>query len=210
MPPLTPGRLSPLRLALLAGLALAAAPVPARAQMFDLQGLLECIDHPDTPQCRDRAAPDDDERPPTVTPTAPDAAAGPAAGEDNEFAIETTPPRPRAKPEPPPLPPPPPPTIADLKAALGRIQANRQSEADMALLEKQAEARVPAAVEVLAWCYLNGRGRAADPIKSYVLYGEAARLNVPNAKKNQETIFAAMSSDQRQRLLDMQSKGKAP
>jgi TPR repeat protein len=89
-----------------------------------------------------------------------------------------------------------------LGEAIGRLQANAATPADMALIEKKAIAGDKAAVEVLAWSYAEGRGHPADPVRAFRLYGLAAEIGVANARRNQEAVFLSMSGDLRQQVLD--------
>ena len=105
---------------------------------------------------------------------------------------------------PPPAPPPPAPAHIGptMASVIADIRAQKLSEADMRLLEAHAAKSEPRAVETLAWCKLNGVGWPADPIAAYFLYGEAARLGVPNARANQIAIFETrLTQQQRQDLL---------
>ena len=101
----------------------------------------------------------------------------------------------------PPLPPPQPPA-PPLEEAISRIVAMKASAADLAEIEKQAEAKEPRAVEALAWCKLNGVGGMVDPVEAFRLYGEADRLGIPTARSNQIAIFEnRLTSEQRQFVL---------
>jgi hypothetical protein len=183
------------------------APRPAAAQFFHLQGLLQCIDHPETSACEARLRP-----PPAAPPARPAAPPAPAA----------VPPaaKPTAKPAAAtPRPPEPAPaaphggaaarssqaarfTAADLRRAVARVRARRVTGKDIAVLEATAAADDRGAVEVLAWCRLYGCGSAPDRVAAYRLYGRAAALDVPHARENQRVIFEhLMTSGERQRVL---------
>jgi TPR repeat protein len=91
------------------------------------------------------------------------------------------------------------PTIDEV---LADIRAQKLSSADLHLLETQAAKKDPRAIEALAWCRLNGLGVPPDLLAAYFLYGEAAGLNVPNAKANQRAIFERkLTQEQRQTVL---------
>jgi TPR repeat protein len=86
-----------------------------------------------------------------------------------------------------------------LEQAIARVRAKTAGPAEVALLEKQAAANEPRAVEVLAWCKLNGIGTASDALAAYWLYRQAAALGVPNARRNQVAIFEhRLTSEERQ------------
>ncbi|HLI21291.1 MAG TPA: hypothetical protein VKV32_09265 [Stellaceae bacterium] len=104
---------------------------------------------------------------------------------------------------PPPAPPPPPPHIGPtMDSVIADIRVQRVTPADMQLLEEHAGNKEPRAVEALAWCKLYGLGAPADPLAAYFLYGEAARLGVPNAQANQVAIFETrLTQAQRQYVL---------
>jgi TPR repeat protein len=210
------GRAAALRLAAaaIAAAIAAAAPVAGRAEFFRLEGFDACIDHPEAPACRERLTPRDADRPAggaaSPEPAPPEPSAGVRKPEAAAAARPDTPPRAqRAKAK----------TAekaaaaADhtataaaggggLDAAIARVRTGKVGEKDRALLEEHAAAKNPKAVEVLAWCYLNGSGCPADPIRAYWLYGQATDLGVPNARQNQVLIFEQrMTSEQRQTVL---------
>jgi hypothetical protein len=92
-----------------------------------------------------------------------------------------------------------PPSLND---AIERVKHGAATEPDIALIEERAGSEDPHAVEVLAWCKLNGIAMSPDPVAAYLLYGDAARLGVANAKANQRAIFEMrLSSDERQQVL---------
>jgi TPR repeat protein len=101
-----------------------------------------------------------------------------------------------------PIPPPPVPPPPSLAEVIDEVRQGKVSAADMAILEAQAAAKEPHAVEVLGWCKLNGIGGPPDAIAAYRLYGTAAELGVPNARSNQLAIYATrLSPEQRQQML---------
>ena len=98
--------------------------------------------------------------------------------------------------------PPPQPIPPSIEEAVSHVRAQQASAEDIALIEKEAAAKEPRAVEALAWCKLNGIGMAADPLEAYRLYGEAAQLGVATAQSNQNAIFQTLlTPEQRQSLL---------
>ena len=107
-------------------------------------------------------------------------------------------------------PTPPPPSKSEIAAsaaidmgdAIARVKRGRASAADIALIEARAAAKDARAVEVLAWCKLNGIGVPADAAGAYWLYREAAGMGIANARQNQIAIFETrLSSEQRQQVL---------
>jgi len=101
-----------------------------------------------------------------------------------------------------PQPPPAPPARPTLDHVIAKVRDKAVSPADMALLEKAAAANDPRAVEVLAWCRLNGIGGAADPVAAYWLYRQAASLGVANARRNQIAIYESrLTPEERQQVL---------
>lgn len=104
---------------------------------------------------------------------------------------------------PPPAPPKPAhksgPTLDDV---IAHVREKAVTAADVRVLEKRVEAKDRQAVEVLAWCKLNGIGMPADAVAAYWLYGEAADLGVAHARQNQITIYETrLTPDQRQQVL---------
>jgi TPR repeat protein len=109
-----------------------------------------------------------------------------------------------------PAPPPPPATkeakeaeaAPALAAVVARVKQGTATADDIRLLETRADAKDPRAIEVLAWCKLNGIGTPADALGAYWLYREAAGLGVAKARENQVAIFETkLTSDQRQQVL---------
>ncbi len=101
-----------------------------------------------------------------------------------------------------PQPPPAPPSRPTLDRVIAKVRDKSVSPADMALLEKAAVANDPRAVEVLAWCRLNGIGGAPDPVAAYWLYRQAATLGVANARRNQIAVYESrLTPEERQQVL---------
>jgi TPR repeat protein len=91
------------------------------------------------------------------------------------------------------------PVLAD---AIERVKRRAATEGDIALIERRAAAKDPRAVEVLAWCKLNGIGMKPDALAAFWLYREAAGLGVANAGRNQLAIFETrLTSAERQQVL---------
>jgi TPR repeat protein len=124
--------------------------------------------------------------------TAPDQACAKAETD----TPDTTQPKPKAK-------------VAEEPAlfqAIEHVKKHDPTEADMRLLETRAEAKDPRAVEVLAWCKLNGIGTKEDAVGAFWLYHDAAQLGVPNAKRNETAIFERrLTSAERQQVLVQKS-----
>jgi TPR repeat protein len=105
----------------------------------------------------------------------------------------------RDQPAPPAPAPPPAPT---LEQVIAKVKDKSAGPGEMAILEKYATANEPRAVEVLAWCKLNGIGAAADPEAAYWLYRQAAALGVANALKNQIAVYKTrLTPEQRHHVL---------
>ena len=102
----------------------------------------------------------------------------------------------------PPAPPPPPPAGPTLEQIIAKVRANTAGPHEIELLEKRAAVNDPRAVEVLAWCKLNGIGGPPDPVAAYWLYRQGASLGVANARQNQIAVFETkLTSEQRQQVL---------
>jgi hypothetical protein len=109
----------------------------------------------------------------------------------------------------PPAPPPPPPKPSEpsLPQVLAHVRDKTATAGDIEVLARLAEANDPRAVEVLAWCRLNGIGGARDPVAAYWLYRQAAGLEVPHARENQVAIFERqLTPEQRQEVLTGENK----
>jgi hypothetical protein len=73
------------------------------------------------------------------------------------------------------------PTFAE---AIEHVKKRAPTEADMRLLAARADAKDARAVEVMAWCKLNGIGTKPSALDAFWLYHEAAGLGVANAKRD--------------------------
>lgn len=101
-----------------------------------------------------------------------------------------------------PRPAPPPPGGPTLEQVIAKVRASSLGPREIDFLEKRAAADDPRAVEVLAWCKLNGIGMSADPLAAFWLYRQAAGLGVVNARQNQIAIYEnRLTPDQRQQVL---------
>jgi TPR repeat protein len=110
-----------------------------------------------------------------------------------------------------PPPPPPKPVAPDVGAAIAHVRDKTVGAKDIQTLTHSAEANDPRAVEVLAWCKLNGLGTARDPVAAYWLYRQAAALNVPHARENQIAVFEKqLTPEQRQQVLTEENSRKKP
>ena len=101
-----------------------------------------------------------------------------------------------------PRPGPPPPAGPTLEGVIDKVRSNSLGPREVEFLEKRAAANDPRAVEVLAWCKLNGIGVPADALAAFWLYRQAASLGVANARQNQIAIYEnRLTPDQRQQVL---------
>ena len=112
------------------------------------------------------------------------------------------------QPSPPtPRPPPPKPNEPGFPQVLAHVRDKAATSGDIEVLVRLAEANDARAVEVLAWCRLNGIGGARDPVAAYWLYRQAAGLEVPHARENQIAIFERqLTPEQRQEVLTGENK----
>jgi TPR repeat protein len=106
----------------------------------------------------------------------------------------------RDQPSPVPLPPP------DNGPTMEKVVANVRSKSlgprELEFLEQHAAANEQRAVEVLAWCKLNGLGTPPDAVAAYWLYRQAAKLGVANAKRNQTAVFETrLTPEERHQVL---------
>jgi hypothetical protein len=165
-----------------------AGALPAQAQFYSREGRFECLDDPHA-VCFDATS----DRPaaPAATPAKPRALAAAAALPSAEKA--QLPAKAAAQPA----------TAADaLRAIAQRIEARRPEPGDAARLARLAEGGDRRAVELLAWCSLNGLGVARDPVEAFRLYGMAADLGLPGARRNQTIVYeTVLTSEQRQAVL---------
>ncbi|HUK59388.1 MAG TPA: hypothetical protein VLV50_09175 [Stellaceae bacterium] len=90
--------------------------------------------------------------------------------------------------------------------AIERVKKRKPTDADMHLLAARADAKDPRAVEVMAWCKLNGIGTKPNALDAFWLYHEAAGLGVATAKRNEIAIFEhRLTSAERQEVLTKES-----
>lgn len=92
-----------------------------------------------------------------------------------------------------------PPTLAE---AIDRVKRRAATDGDIKVLEDRAAGKDPRAIEVLAWCKLNGIGMKEDALAAFWLYHDAAALGVANAGKNEIAIYEnRLTSAERQQVL---------
>jgi hypothetical protein len=101
-----------------------------------------------------------------------------------------------------PRPTPPPAEGPTMEKVIAKVRDRTAGPPEIDFLEKHAAANEPRAVEVLAWCKLNGVGTGADPVAAYWLYRQAAKLGVANARRNQIAVYESrLTPDERQQVL---------
>jgi TPR repeat protein len=76
-----------------------------------------------------------------------------------------------------------------LEGVIAKVRDKTAGKPEIDFLERRAAANDPRAVEVLAWCKLNGIGGAPDAVRAYWLYRQAASLGVANARENQIAVY---------------------
>ncbi len=101
-----------------------------------------------------------------------------------------------------PRPKPPPPAGPNLQQVIAKVRDKTAGPHEIEFLEQRAGANDPRAVEVLAWCKLNGIGTPADALAAFWLYRQAAALGVANAQQNQIAIYETrLTPEQREQVL---------
>ena len=172
---------------------------PAQAQFISLGGRFECLES-EAAVCGD-AQPVAQPR-----PVPPLAAAQPLPAEPIATATVAAPiPAVRTVTAPAPVAAP---AIDPLTVVATRIQARRLASNDLVWLAQAAREGNARAIELLAWCKLNGIGMARDPVEAFLLYGAADSAALPNARENQRLIFERdLDSPQRQQVLDLANEG---
>lgn len=179
--------------ALAAAVALAAAPLPARADFYTIEGRFQCLDKPGA-VCFDAVIP------PASLLAEP--APRPAA-EPHPTAAEVAPPAATARAPAPPVKA----AVDPVLAIAARIERKEPADGDVATLRRAAEAGDTRALELLAWCLLRGIGAPRDAMAAYDLYGRAAAAGVPRAAENQRLVFErSLTSDERERLLEVAAR----
>ncbi|HTS90389.1 MAG TPA: hypothetical protein VMG55_00185 [Stellaceae bacterium] len=97
---------------------------------------------------------------------------------------------------------PPKPSEPEFAEIVARVRAKTVGPKDIEALQHLAASNDPRAVEVLAWCELNGLGTARDALAAYRLYRQAAGLGVAHARDNQNAVFERqLSPEERQAVL---------
>lgn len=98
--------------------------------------------------------------------------------------------------------------LADIAS---RIKARKPAPGDLAMLEARAKAADPRALDLLAWCAYAGIGEPHDPVRAWLLYGEAAAAGAPGARRNQAALYeGTLTPEQRQRVLDIENNRAPP
>jgi TPR repeat protein len=101
-----------------------------------------------------------------------------------------------------PAPPPPAAKGPTLEQVIAKVRDHTAGKHEIEFLEKRAAANDPRAVEVLAWCKLNGIGGAPDAVEAYWLYRQAASLGVANARENQIAVYETkLTPEERHQVL---------
>lgn len=101
-----------------------------------------------------------------------------------------------------PRPAPPKPAGPTMEQVIAKVRDRTAGPHEIEFLEKRAASDDPRAVEVLAWCELNGIGTPTDPLGAFWLYRKAATLGVANARQNQIAIYETrLTPEQREQVL---------
>lgn len=167
----------------------AAGATPSRAQFYSLEGRYQCLNDLNA-VCYDAR--------PSPLPPKPASAAAPAVSAPSKPEAKAAPTHPAASSA---LPTDP------LAAVAARLQSGAAAPRDIALLRDRAAAGDERATELLAWCHLKGVGTPKDPVPAYLLYGVAAKLGVPNARRNQAIVYETdMTPEQRQTALTIEDR----
>jgi TPR repeat protein len=104
--------------------------------------------------------------------------------------------------QPRPVPPPPPDNGPTMEKVVANARSKSLGPRELEFLEQHAAANEQRAVEVLAWCKLNGLGTPPDAVAAYWLYRQAAKLGVANAKRNQTAVFETrLTPEERHQVL---------
>ncbi len=167
----------------------AAGATPSRAQFYSLEGRYQCLNDLNA-VCYDAT--------PSPLPPKPASAAAPAVSAPSKPAAKAAPTHPAASSA---LPTDP------LAAVAARLQSGAAAPRDIALLRDRAAAGDERATELLAWCHLKGVGTPKNSVPAYLLYGVAAKLGVPNARRNQAIVYETdMTPEQRQTALTIEDR----
>jgi len=187
------------RLARLAALGLVAAAIgaapPARADFYSLAGRFQCLDKPDGSCGGPGRA---DLHMPVKPKPAPKETAAAAPIIDPLTLPQPTAPKTKAATSGP---------YNPVEAIAAAVKHHEVSSEELATLRRLSQTGNAHATELLAWCDYKGIGVARDPVAAYVLYGIAAMAGIPRASANQTVIYEyALTSDQRQKVLDIQNE----
>jgi hypothetical protein len=102
----------------------------------------------------------------------------------------------------PPQPPAAPDDAPTMEKVVAKVRSKSLGPRELEFLQQHAAANEQRAVEVLAWCRLNGVGAPADAVAAYWLYRQAAKLGVANAKRNQTAVFETrLTPEERHQVL---------
>jgi TPR repeat protein len=89
-----------------------------------------------------------------------------------------------------------------MEKVVAKVRSKTLGPREIEFLEQHAAASDQRAVEVLAWCKLNGVGMPADAVAAYWLYRQAAKLGVANARRNQTAVFETrLTPEERHQVL---------
>ncbi len=89
-----------------------------------------------------------------------------------------------------------------MEQIIAKVRNKTAGPHEIAVLEARAADNDPRAVEVLAWCKLNGIGTPADALGAFWLYRQADALGVANARQNQIAIYETrLTPEQREQVL---------
>lgn len=168
--------------------------LPASGQFYSLEGRFECLDDPQA-TCFD-ATSDGPVASSAAAPAIPSRATSALSAAKERTPLKAA--AHRAE------------TADPLREIAQRVEAGRPASADAAQLRRLADGGDRRAVELLAWCHLKGLGVARNPVEAFRLYGMAADLGVPDARRNQTIVYeTVLTSEQRQQVL-MAANGVKP
>ena len=89
------------------------------------------------------------------------------------------------------------------------VKNNMVTPKELDEIKNRIKQNNPDAIEIYAYMNAKGIGVQKDFIKSFNLYRQAEKLDVPQAKENAIKVFKAMSPEQKQKLYNPQL-GKTP
>jgi TPR repeat protein len=183
-----------------------AASLPAHADFYQLSGRYECLG--ETGAVCDDAAPSgpgpfaagDESDSAAAVSNSTSAALGPDVKAPPPARAKSNKPKANAKSAPVASPADP------LEAVAARLQARNPAPGDLAFVLARAKASDSRALEMLAWCALNGVGIPANPLHAYLLYGDAAKAGAADARANQAIVFKRnLTQEQRQQAVEYEN-----